>query len=233
MLISFTGNNEAYGNAKPSLEKVIAEFNKMSTIGKQAEVHFNTAKEAFVDASQIQYVAKTGDFVCEGYEYTGALRLLRIILSYDYLWINVRVKGGAYGCMNTFLRSGESYFVSYRDPNLSDTLDVYDRIPEYIKSFSPDERDMTKYIIGTFSALDTPMNPEAKGSRSLSAYLEGITYEQIQKERDEILNAQPEDIRRLADLVEAVLKKDSICVIGNENMIKESAGLFENVEKLI
>ena len=233
MLISFTGNNEAYGNAKPSLEKVIAGFNKMSTIGNQAEVHFNTAKEAFIDASQIQYVAKTGDFICEGYEYTGALRLLRIILSYDYLWINVRVKGGAYGCMNTFLRSGESYFVSYRDPNLSDTLDVYDRIPEYIKSFSPDERDMTKYIIGTFSALDTPMNPEAKGSRSLSAYLEGITYEQIQKERNEILNAQPEDIRRLADLVEAVLKKDSICVIGNENMIKESAGLFENVEKLI
>ena len=233
MLISFTGNSEAYGNAKLSLEKVIAGFNKMSAIGKQAEVHFNTAKEAFIDASQIQYVAKTGDFICEGYEYTGALRLLRIILSYDYLWINVRVKGGAYGCMNTFLRSGESYFVSYRDPNLSDTLDVYDRIPEYIKSFSPDERDMTKYIIGTFSALDTPMNPEAKGSRSLSAYLEGITYEQIQKERNEILNAQPEDIRRLADLVEAVLKKDSICVIGNENMIKESAGLFENVEKLI
>lgn len=233
MLISFTGNNKAYGNAKPSLEKVIAGFNKMSAVGNQAEVHFNTAKEAFIDASQIQYVAKTGDFICEGYEYTGALRLLRIILSYDYLWINVRVKGGAYGCMNTFLRSGESYFVSYRDPNLSDTLDVYDRIPEYIKSFSPDERDMTKYIIGTFSALDTPMNPEAKGSRSLSAYLEGITYEQIQKERNEILNAQPEDIRRLADLVEAVLKKDSICVIGNENMIKESAGLFENVEKLI
>ena len=233
MLISFTGNNEAYGNAKPSLEKVIAGFNKMSAVGNQAEVHFNTAKEAFIDASQIQYVAKTGDFICEGYEYTGALRLLRIILSYDYLWINVRVKGGAYGCMNTFLRSGESYFVSYRDPNLSDTLDVYDRIPEYIKNFSPDERDMTKYIIGTFSALDTPMNPEAKGSRSLSAYLEGITYEQIQKERNEILNAQPEDIRRLADLVEAVLKKDSICVIGNENMIKESAGLFESVEKLI
>lgn len=233
MLISFIGNNEAYGNAKPSLEKVIAGFDKMSAVGNQAEVHFNTAKEAFIDASQIQYVAKTGDFICEGYEYTGALRLLRIILSYDYLWINVRVKGGAYGCMNTFLRSGESYFVSYRDPNLSDTLDVYDRIPEYIKSFSPDERDMTKYIIGTFSALDTPMNPEAKGSRSLSAYLEGITYEQIQKERNEILNAQPEDIRRLADLVEAVLKKDSICVIGNENMIKESARLFENVEKLI
>ena len=104
MLISFTGNNEAYGNAKPSLEKVIAGFDKMSAVGNQAEVHFNTAKEAFIDASQIQYVAKTGDFICEGYEYTGALRLLRIILSYDYLWINVRVKGGAYGCMNAIMK---------------------------------------------------------------------------------------------------------------------------------
>lgn len=69
MLISFTGNNEAYGNAKPSLEKVMTGFNKMSAVGNQAEVHFNTAKEAFIDASQIQYVAKTGDFICEGYEY--------------------------------------------------------------------------------------------------------------------------------------------------------------------
>ena len=196
-------------------------------------LHCEMKNEGFKTASKVQYVARVGNFIDNGADYTGALQILKVILSYDYLWINVRVKGGAYGCMNTFLRSGESYFVSYRDPNLSDTLDVYDRIPEYIKSFSPDERDMTKYIIGTFSALDTPMNPEAKGSRSLSAYLEGITYEQIQKERNEILNAQPEDIRRLADLVEAVLKKDSICVIGNENMIKESAGLFENVEKLI
>ena len=232
MLISFTGNNKAYGNAKPSLEKVIAGFNKMSAVGNQAEVHFNTAKEAFIDASQIQYVAKTGDFICEGYEYTGALRLLRIILSYDYLWINVRVKGGAYGCMTSFLRSGESYFVSYRDPNLAATNEAYDRIPEYIRSFDPDERDMTKYIIGTFSALDTPLNPEAKGSRSMSAYLEGIEYEQLQKERDEILNARKEDINALADLVQSVLDDNNLCVIGNENVVREASHMFDATEKL-
>ena len=232
MLISFTGNNKAYGNAKPSLEKVIAGFNKMSAVGNQAEVHFNTAKEAFIDASQIQYVAKTGDFICEGYEYTGALRLLRVILSYDYLWINVRVKGGAYGCMTSFLRSGESYFVSYRDPNLAATNEAYDRIPEYIRSFDPDERDMTKYIIGTFSALDTPLNPEAKGSRSMSAYLEGIEYEQLQKERDEILNARKEDINALADLVQSVLDDNNLCVIGNENVVREASHMFDATEKL-
>ena len=231
-VISFTGNEAAFKAASPALSKTLGRLKKESPIGDAGQITYNKAKEAFIDASQIQYVAKTGDFLTEGYEYSGALRLLRIILSYDYLWINVRVKGGAYGCMNAFLRSGESYFVSYRDPKLKETLEIYDNIPEYVRSFSPDERDMTKYIIGTFSALDTPMNPEAKGNRSMSAYLEGIEYEQLQKERDEILNAQPQDIQKLADLIEAILKKDSICVIGNENMIKDSAELFENIEKL-
>lgn len=232
VVVSFTGNEAAFKAASPALEKMLDGLKEQSHLGDAGQITYNKAKEAFIDASQIQYVAKTGDFLTEGYEYSGALRLLRIILSYDYLWINVRVKGGAYGCMNAFLRSGESYFVSYRDPKLKETLEVYDNIPEYVRSFSPDERDMTKYIIGTFSALDTPMNPEAKGNRSMSAYLEGIEYEQLQKERDEILNAQPQDIQKLADLIEAILKKDSICVIGNENMIKDSAELFENIEKL-
>lgn len=232
VIISFTGNEKAYKAAVISLKDTIGKLKKESPLKPAGEVRYNKAKEAFIDASQIQYVAKTGDFLTAGYEYSGALRLLRIILSYDYLWINVRVKGGAYGCMNAFLRSGESYFVSYRDPKLKETLEIYDNIPEYVRNFSPDERDMTKYIIGTFSALDTPMNPEAKGNRSMSAYLEGIEYDQIQKERDEILNAQPQDIQKLADLIEAILAKDSICVIGNENMIKDSAELFDNIEKL-
>ena len=138
MLISFTGNNEAYCNAKPSLEKVIAGFNKMSAVGNRAEVHFNTAKEAFIDASQIQYVAKTGDFICEGYEYTGALRLLRIILSYDYLWINVGVKGGAYGCMNTFLRSGETTLSHIEILTFQTHLMSMTGYPKYIKrAFRP------------------------------------------------------------------------------------------------
>ena len=134
--------------------------------------------------------------------------------------------------MTSFLRSGESYFVSYRDPNLAATNEAYDRIPEYIRSFDPDERDMTKYIIGTFSALDTPLNPEAKGSRSMSAYLEGIEYEQLQKERDEILNARKEDINALADLVQSVLDDNNLCVIGNENVVREASHMFDATEKL-
>lgn len=237
LLISFTGNTESLEKAVPVLSEYMSKLVRTGDKADELKSYARTidltkSNEGFMDASQIQYVARTGNFVKNGYSYSGALRLLRIILSYDYLWINVRVKGGAYGCMTSFLRSGESYFVSYRDPNLSATNEVYDNIPDYIRSFDPDERDMTKYIIGTFSALDTPLNPEAKGSRSMSAYLEGIEYEQIQKERDEILNARKEDINALADLVQSVLDDNNICVIGNENVVREASDMFDATEKL-
>jgi hypothetical protein len=205
---------------------------KESALLPPVQICFDKKNEGFIDASQIQYVARTGDFTEQGFAYTGALRILKMILSYDYLWINIRVKGGAYGCMSSFMRGGESYFVSYRDPNLEKTNEIYENIPKYLRSFNPDERDMTKYIIGTFGAMDTPLNPEAKGSRSLAAYLGGITYDTVQRERDEILNATVQDIQNLAGPVEAILSGNTLCVIGNENMIRSAAGLFDTIEKL-
>ena len=188
--------------------------------------------EGFKTSGQVQYVAQTGNFKKKGLEYTGALEILKVILSYDYLWMNLRVKGGAYGCMSSFLRTGDSYFVSYRDPNLAKTNAVYEKIPEYVASFDPDERDMTKYIIGTFGALDTPLNPEAKGSRSMAAYLEHLTYEEIQKERDEILTATPADIRSLSDLIASILSDQCLCVVGNEHAIREESGMFTAIQGL-
>ena len=155
-----------------------------------------------------------------------------MILEFDYMWVNIRVKGGAYGCMAAFLRTGETYFVSYRDPNLAKTNAVYDGIPEYVRSFDPDERDMTKYIIGTFGSLDTPLNPGAKGARSMAAYLEDLTFADVQRERDEILQATAEDIRAFADMIQAILDEQNLCVIGNENMIREASDMFAHIEKL-
>ena len=117
-------------------------------------------------------------------------------------------------------------------PNLAKTNAVYEKIPEYVASFDPDERDMTKYIIGTFGALDTPLNPEAKGSRSMAAYLEHLTYEEIQKERDEILTATPADIRSLSDLIASILSDQCLCVVGNEHAIREESGMFTSIQGL-
>lgn len=232
LMVSFTADQKAFEAAKPVMETYLNRIAQGDVAGEQTKLELSRKNEGFTDASQIQYVARGGNFCDHGFTYRGSLKILKLIMSYEYLWINIRVKGGAYGCMSSFLRTGESYFVSYRDPNLGKTIDIYEHIPDYLRSFTADERDMTKYVIGTFGSLDTPMNPEAKGSRSMSAYLQELPFEQIQRERDEILHATPEDIRNLADLIAAVLEDDSLCVIGNENAIRAESGLFDSVQTL-
>ena len=134
--------------------------------------------------------------------------------------------------MSGFGRSGEGYLVSYRDPNLKETNEIYEGIPAYLEAFDPDERDMTKYVIGTISNLDAPLTPSVKGSRGLSAYLSGVTEEMMQKQRDQVLNCDIEDIRQTADVVREVIRDGVICVIGNEKKIAEEEKLFESIEPL-
>ncbi len=190
--------------------------------------------EGFKTAMQVQYVARAGNFMKAGLKYTGALKVLKTILSYDYLWNNVRVKGGAYGCMCGFSGvDGDAYFTSYRDPNLRDTNNIYEKAPEYVKNFTADERDITKYIIGTFSTLDTPLTPQSQGKRSLSMYIAGISEEELQKEREEVLGVTIEDIRALHPIIQAFLDADNICVIGNESKITENQDMFKEIKSLI
>ncbi len=155
-----------------------------------------------------------------------------MILNYDYLWLNIRVKGGAYGCMSGFSRNGDTYFSTYRDPNLRKSNEVFEGIPDYIRQFDASERDMTKYIIGTISGMDTPLNPSAKGMRSMTAYLVHQTPQDVQKERDEVLGAGAGDIRALEPLIAAVLSDENLCVIGNETMLQKEAGMFYELSDL-
>ncbi len=231
--ISYTTTGESYEKAIPVMEKFIDTLPVGAPKKEIVGATLGKKNEGFTDASAIQYVSRTGSFLNHGYKHSGCYFLLKMILNYDYLWMNVRVKGGAYGCSNTFYRTGEVLFTSYRDPNLRKTNEVYDGIPEYLRQFTADEREMTKYIIGTIGGMDTPMNPEAKGYRSLTAYLKNISLEEIQQERDEILNATQEDIRELADMIEAVLSDECFCVIGNENNIREESDMFMEIKSLL
>lgn len=195
-------------------------------------LHCVKQNEGFKTSSKVQYVARVGNFIDGGASYHGALRILKVILGYDYLWQNIRVKGGAYGCMCSFNRLGEGYLISYRDPNLEKTMEVYEGVVEYLKSFTVNDRDMTKYIIGTMSNMDRPKSPAAKGERSMYAYMCRLSEEVLQKERMEILDAGQEDIRRLAEVVEAVLAAQQWCVIGSEEKIEAQKASFDVVKNL-
>lgn len=188
--------------------------------------------EGFMSSAQIQYVCRAGNFGTKGLRYNGALRVLRVLMGYDYLWTQVRVKGGAYGCMCNFGKSGESYFVSYRDPNLEKTIETYEKAADYIANFEADERTMTQYIIGAVSEMDMPLTPSAKGTYSLTGYMTHYDYEQMQKHRDELLSADADTIRGLSAYIRAFIEDDCLCVVGNEEKIKENAKRFGEIEYL-
>ena len=189
--------------------------------------------EGLSTAASVQYVARGGNFLRDGGKYTGAFEVLRTILSLDYFWQNLRVLGGAYGCMSSFARSGEMHFVSYRDPHLQRTNGIFEKTSEFLESFDVSGRDMTKFVGGTIGRIDVPKTPLADGRRSMTHFLSGLSDEEIQKTRDEILDAEPSDIRALAPMVRKVMDQDYLCVIGNEEKIKKEEKLFMKVEALL
>ncbi|MCI8566573.1 MAG: insulinase family protein [Lachnospiraceae bacterium] len=232
LLVSYTADEEGFAGLKQELPGFVKELYAGGWPAVKRELPREKKNEGFLSSSGVQYVAQCGNYKTGGFAYTGALRILKVMLSYDYLWIQLRVKGGAYGCMSGFARTGDSYFVSYRDPHLKNTLAVYQGIPAYLRGFEADEREMTKYIIGTISEMDTPLNPSARGGRSLSAWLCHLTEEQLQKERRQVLTAQPEDIRALAPLMEAILREDSVCVVGSAQKCREDASVLGELRNL-
>ena len=232
LLVDFVGIQEGYEKLEACAGSFAESLYSCPVEKKSFVPSFSRKNEGFMTSGQVQYVCRSGNFRKKGLEYTGALRALKVMMGYEYLWNNIRVKGGAYGCMCGFGKSGECYFVSYRDPNLGKTNEVFEKAAENIATYDADERTMTQYIIGAISDMDTPMNPAAHGLFSLSAYMTGVTQEMLQKERDELIAATPEDIRGLAAYIEAFMSEDNLCVVGNAEKIKEESALFMKVENL-
>ena len=230
MMISYTAERVGLEGMKQQIS-AFAEglYLQEKANGEPCKLHCEKKNEGFKTASKVQYVARCGNFIDQGAEYTGALQVLKVIMGYEYLWQNIRVKGGAYGCMSNFNRVGEGYFVSYRDPNLERTMEIYEGVADYLRTFTVSDFDMNKYIIGTISNLDQPMTPALKGDRSMNLYMNHVTEEMIKEERAQVLEATQEDIRGLAGIVEAMMKADQICVIGSEDKIEEAKDMFDTV----
>ena len=233
LMVSYTSDQKGYEN----LESLVEGLKKDLWSGAPAQAEqikpLGLVKEGFQTSSKVQYVCRAGNFCRAGLAYTGALRILKVIMSYEYLWTNIRVKGGAYGCMAGFGRGGNSYFVSYRDPHLAGTNRVFEGIPAYVREFTVDDRDMTKYVIGTVNEMDTPLTPSMEGELSLVSWMNNISPEDYQRERDQVLDACQEDIRALAPYMEAILDQGAFCVIGGEEKLASEKELFDEIKPLI
>ncbi len=232
LLVDVTAKKELLA---PLREKILPLINGLSMkecTEPRGEIKLERRNEGFTTSAQVQYVCRVGNYKRAGLDFKGSMRVLKTLLGYQYLWTEVRVKGGAYGCMNNFAPTGEFHIVSYRDPHLENTLKIYDGLPDFIRNFDASEKEMERLIIGTFGTIDIPLSPRAKGVRSLSAYLEDTSVEKLQEIRTETLNTNAEDIRALAAQVEAAFQYSVLCVVGNEAKIKAAADLFDRVQPL-
>jgi hypothetical protein len=233
LIVSYTGKQDITDVLEEALNSLSKHMSKTETDKAASEVELVKRNEGFKTASKVQYAAMGGDYTNAGLPYDGALKVLQMIFSYDYLWLNVRVQGGAYGCMCNFSRTGESYFTSYRDPNLSRTYDVYRNAVDYVKNFDADEQDMLKYIIGTIAKIDTPMTPSAEGVFDFVCYLTGIDDAMLQKDRNDILSCDVESIRKLAPYIQAIVDEKCVAALGDEEVIEKEAELFNEVRTLV
>jgi Zn-dependent M16 (insulinase) family peptidase len=232
LLVSFTTDKKNYGQ----IEAKVAEFadNLYTQDCQKGRLEFVPVKsnDAFKTPGQVQYTALAGNFRKNGLEYTGALRVLQVMMGYDFLWNNIRVKGGAYGVMGGASPNGDSYFVTYRDPHLKRSLDVFRQVSDFVRNYEADERTLTGFVIGAIGELDTPKTPSAKGSYGLMAYMCHADIDKLQEHRDQILDVTVEDIRKLADYVDAFEEDNSICVVGTSEKINQHRDLFDKVEEL-
>ena len=224
-----TCNEKEYETFSTDIKKLIASLPENGGLKKEWKFELEKKNEGLLTASKVQYVVKGFDIKKLGMEYNGKMQVLNQVLSTDWLQNQVRVIGGAYGGFSGFSSNGNVYFASYRDPNLSETIDNFNNSTNFLKEFKADEKTMTRFIIGTISNLDQPLNVADKGAVAFKRYFEKITPEILQAEREAILSTSSEDIKSLSAMVEKILNQNAVCVYGNEDKIKENKTLFSNL----
>ena len=248
LMVSVFSDEKGYEEARTALESTLADLT--CTYGSEDKEEYESTmagsvvdpeeadfvargrSEAWKTPSMVNYVARFGNYRKRGLDYSGALYVLRTLLNYDYLWNNIRVLGGAYGCSSLFAANGNSGFTSYRDPKLLETNEVYENIVRYVQEFDADEREMTKSVIGAVGVLDTPLTPAMKGAQDLACYLTGYTTRDRQKERDEVIDCTAGDIRSLAKIIETILAEGAMCAVGSAAAIEAHEDVWDRSEPL-
>ncbi len=178
------------------------------------------ANEALLAPSQVNFVGKAANLYELGYRFHGSALVITRYLRSSFLWDRVRVQGGAYGAFCQFSQlTGVFALVSYRDPNLLETLEVFDDCGRFLVETDLSDDELSKAIIGTIGDLDAYMLPDAKGFASLARLLTGNTVEARQRMRDEVLSTTAGDFKAFGEMLTAVKAHGQVAMLGSETSL--------------
>jgi Zn-dependent M16 (insulinase) family peptidase len=237
MICNVTLDSSDWGEVEPRLKNFLASLPSQAFNPVLWQPEYITHNEGLIIPAQVNYVGKGANLFDLGYNLHGSAQIISKYLGTTWLWNQVRVLGGAYGGFAIFdAASGVFRFVSYRDPNLIQTLDIYDQTADFLKNLEMDEAELTKAIIGTIGQLDGYQLPDAKGYSSMLRYLIGNTDELRQQTRDEILSTTVGDIRQFGDVINTMKTAGHVVVIGSQGAIEAAnaarAGLLNPLKVL-
>ena len=230
MHVHVTGSEAELAACRAQLDGLASGLIAESATPERHHFDLPPADEGWTVPSKVQYVGKAANLYDLGLEYHGSFAVLDTLLSRGYLWDNVRVQGAAYGCsMNLDYVTGTFCCLSYRDPHLARTLQVYDDMADWLASQNLSAAEYDKLVIGTMGTVDAPRTASQKGGVALRRALTGITNEEVQLRRDEILGSTAADLGRYVEALRKFAERGRICVIGGEEKVAESATRFSEV----
>lgn len=233
VMVDIIGNQIDFENVKKYIGVLFkASEKKIEFENKRNKEIFSYRREAMVVKSNDSCVAMAGNFSDYGLRYTGALRILNCIMNYEYLWNEIRIAGKAYGCKCNFGRIGIGSLLSMRDPSIGYTIKKFKDSIDFINGYNCGKEQIEKYKIAAIRELDFPLGVYARGTRSLSAYLCNLSFEDILLEREEIMKADIKTINSLAEYIEAIIQSENICVCAEINKIKRNSDYFDYVKNL-
>ena len=220
MLSNVTLDRQSWEQLAPHLDAFLSDLPERATEPASWTRNQLPASEGLVLPGGVNYVGKGANLYAFGYRYHGSSEVISRYLSRTWLWDRVRVHGGAYGGAGSLdRRSGTFLYLSWRDPNLSQTVATYDDTPRFLRDLQLSDDELTKSIIGTISDVDAYRLPDAKGWASLDRYLTGDSDESRQRTRDEILGTTAADFRAFADALDAVRQSGDVVVLGSHASI--------------
>ncbi|KAL4856502.1 Presequence protease 1 [Chlorella vulgaris] len=237
VLVNMTGDERTLGLAAGPLSSFLDSLPASSAAAAAWTADLKRQNEALLVPTQVNYVSKAANLYEDaGYQLSGSSYVISKSLSTSWIWDRVRVSGGAYGGYCDFdTHSGMFTYSSYRDPNLLKTVDVYDGTVDFLSKLEMGGDELSKAIIGTIGDLDSYQLPDSKGRTAFMRHILGITEEERQQRRDEVLGTSVADFRAFADVLAAVRDQGQVVAVTSADRLEaahaERPGFFDAIKK--
>lgn len=220
MVFNVTVDGAGWTRLQPHLHSLVDALPQSAKLHPDWTPAGTPANEALLAPSQVNFVGKAANLYDLGYDFHGSALVITRYLRTSFLWDRVRVQGGAYGAFSQFNHlTGVFTWLSYRDPNLLETLDVFDQCGSFLATAELSEDEVSKAIIGTIGELDGYMLPDAKGFASLVRRISGNTDDMRQRMRDEVLGTGVKDFRAFAEVLMAAKDAGPVAMLGSETSL--------------